>query len=64
MKKATLQFQTILELLDFELLLKTEGHQIDRGHFIISGYFEEADIELAKAGYKATVIEEDVTRYG
>jgi hypothetical protein len=59
MKKATLKFSTILELIDFQSLLGYDHHQVDRTHLTISGQFEHADIELAKAGFKAIVIEEN-----
>lgn len=59
MKSATLKFSTILELIDFQSLLDHGHHEVDRNHLTISGQFDQADIELAKAGFKAIVIEEN-----
>jgi hypothetical protein len=58
MKKVVLQFRTILDLVDFASVISPDGHTIDYSRLTITGHFEEADIELAKAGYKANVIEE------
>lgn len=58
MKSVTLQFPSILSLLDFESVIEKDGYNLDRVHLTVKGEFEEADIELAKAGYKAIVIEE------
>lgn len=58
MKSVTLQFPTIISLLDFESLVEKDGLDVDSVHLTIKGEFEEADIELAKAGYKAFILEE------
>lgn len=48
-----------LDLVDFQSVLAKDGHEIDYTNLIIKGAFEEADIELAKAVYKAIAIEEN-----
>lgn len=57
MKNAVLQFRTILALADFHSVIGKDDHEIDYTNRIIKGTFEEADIELAIAGFKALVIE-------
>jgi hypothetical protein len=61
MKKVILQFGTITGMLDFETEVPTHGHIKDHSRLTIAGYFEESQIELAKAAFNATVIEDDVT---
>jgi hypothetical protein len=58
MKEVTLQFSTILEMLDFEKTARTFGRIKDYYSLTIKGYFREVEIEVAKTGYKAIVIEE------
>lgn len=58
MKKAKLQFSSIVDLIDFETETRTFGSYKDFYRLTISGYFTEAQIELAKAGYKATIIKD------
>jgi hypothetical protein len=52
----TLQFRTILELVDFQMLTATPQLKINTLRLTLTGDFSEADIELAKADYKAEVI--------
>jgi hypothetical protein len=58
MSLIALQFPTIVELIDFELIVNTQHLYIDRKNLIIKGNLTEADIELAKHGYQAVVVEE------
>lgn len=58
MKSVILLFRTILDLLDFESVIEEQSHVTNRSRLTISGDFEEADIELARAGYGATIIDE------
>jgi len=60
MTKFTLRFPSILELLDFQTKTKTYGVDIDYGRLTMTGFFEDADVELAKEGFQAVVIEEHV----
>jgi hypothetical protein len=46
-------------LIDFQSVIEQGQHLIDRTHLAISGQFAEPDIELAKAGFKAIVIEKN-----
>lgn len=57
MKKVVLQFKSILDLTDFVAVIGKHDHVIDHVHLTICGYFEEADIELARAGYNAVASE-------
>jgi hypothetical protein len=54
MKKVTRQFSTML---DFEKITVRYGRIKDYSRLTVKGYIEEADIELAKAGFNAIVIE-------
>ena len=57
MRKVVLQFRTILDLADFLSVIGKDKHITDTIHLTVTGCFQEADIELAKAGYKASIIE-------
>ena len=59
MKQVTLQFSTILQLLDFHSLVADEDPEIDNTRLTIKGRLEEADIELAKIYYNAIIIDEN-----
>jgi len=54
MQQVTLQFTSILEMIDFEAIVSTIFH-INRRDLTITGTFTEADIELAKAGFHAII---------
>jgi hypothetical protein len=56
MKLTTLKFPTILLLIDFQMVTKTESFQINNINLTLTGEFSEADIELAKYGYHAEVL--------
>ena len=58
MRIVSLRFPTILELVDFNSIIEKDDYQVDHLNLTIKGKFEEADIELARAGYKAIVTEE------
>ena len=57
MRKVVLQFRTILDLADFLSFIGKDKHTVDTIHLTVTGHFQEADIELAKAGYIALIIE-------
>jgi hypothetical protein len=49
----TLQFQTILELIDFQMVATAQPLKINTLKLTLTGNFSEADIELAKVAYNA-----------
>lgn len=57
MKKVTLQFNNILSLIDYLDVIKNYDCWMNRRDFTVSCLLSEADIELAKQGYGATVLE-------
>ena len=56
MQTLILKFPTILDLMDFASVTAEDGHEVDHARLTIKGQFEEADVELAKSGYKADII--------
>jgi hypothetical protein len=58
MKKVFIQFKSLADMLDFESIIVNLLHDSDHSQLWVFGEFEEADIELAKAGYGAEVIED------
>jgi hypothetical protein len=56
MQTVVIKFQTILDLMDFASVIAHDGHEIDHSSLTIRGQFEDADVELAHAGYKAAII--------
>lgn len=52
-KVITLQFSNVLDLVDFQMVTKTHRFEINTVHLTLTGYFSEADIELAREGYNA-----------
>jgi len=57
MTQVTLQFLSVIELIDFELITKNDAALSNESRLTISGKFSEADIELAKIGYHAILID-------
>ena len=53
MRLTTLQFSSIIDLVDFQMATAIEGYYINYGAVTLTGNFIAADIELAKVGYKA-----------
>jgi hypothetical protein len=53
MKQVTLQFPSIIEMIDFQTMVSTNIIHLNRTDLTLTGKFNEADIELAKAGYYA-----------
>jgi hypothetical protein len=53
--KITLQFKGLFELLQFRTTTQAYGAEIDYHKLLITGYFKEIDIELAKLAYNATI---------
>ncbi len=54
MRNITLQFQSFIELIEFTLVVDHSFFEAN-GNVLI-GTLSEADIELAKSGYTATVV--------
>jgi hypothetical protein len=52
---ATLQFHSIMELVDFQMTTNTVRCTINDIDLTITGRFTEAELELAKAGYQAQI---------
>jgi hypothetical protein len=51
----TLKFNSLMELIDFQLTSDAIRCAVDAGLLTITGAFSEADIELAKAGFNAQI---------
>ena len=58
MEKVSLQFPTLPELLNFTLFADVMHCQIIKETFVLNCRLSEAQIELARAGFHATVITE------
>jgi hypothetical protein len=56
MKLVTLQFPSILELIDFSLIIEGTMFEADRRQNTLTCELSVGDIELAKASYKALVV--------
>ena len=56
MQTVTLQFPSLPELLDFQLVTQTQTFHVNTVTLTLSGAFPDAEIELAKAGFGAHII--------
>ena len=57
MKKLTLQFESLKMLIDFTLLLDLTNCKIDEANYRLTCFeLNESEIELAKAGFNATIL--------
>jgi hypothetical protein len=56
-KKVSLLFPSILELVDFTIIAETPVYLINRQQLSLTGTFIQADIELARRGFHASVVE-------
>lgn len=56
MKHVTLQFPSILELIDFSLTIEGTMFEADRRKNTLTCELSTSDIELATQGYKAIVV--------
>jgi hypothetical protein len=56
MPTTTLKFPSILSLVDFKISVGTKSSHPNVTDLTLTGYFQEADIELAKAGFQAIVM--------
>ena len=61
MKYATIIFSCESDLHDFFSIVDARYLSVNIDHLTIKGEFYDADLELAKAGYHATVIEVPLT---
>lgn len=59
MKKVKLIFPSIIELVDFQIMVRTARFEINRTHLFLIGLFGEPDIEMATRGFGAKVEEEE-----
>jgi hypothetical protein len=59
MKKVSLLFPTIVELIDFENQMETENYETDREQLVMTGQFSDREIELAVNAYFARVLTEN-----
>jgi hypothetical protein len=57
MNQTTLQFPSIIEMLDFQIAVGNILQHYNMTDFTLTAEYSEADIELAKAGFKAIVVE-------
>lgn len=57
MKKVILAFPDLLKLVDYTLVVDVTQCEINRTGFTLICELSEADIELAKMGYEAYVLE-------
>jgi hypothetical protein len=60
MQTSTLHFPSIIELVDFQGAANADIQHFNLADLTLTGNFSEADIELAKAGFEAVVVETDV----
>lgn len=56
MRQVTLQFPSILELIDFTLEVAEKACEVKRLHLILICNLAEAEVELARSRYKAIVL--------
>jgi len=56
-KDVSLQFSSIVNLIDFELGIEVPIKYINRSHLTVTGNFNEAEIEFAKTAYGAKLID-------
>ncbi len=52
----TLQFHSILDLVDFQLATDVVKYEINRTNFTLKGSFSEADVELATASFRGIAL--------
>lgn len=53
----TLQFQSIIELLDFQSAINLVVHELDNRKLSMTANLNEQEIELAKRSYRAQVLD-------
>ena len=58
--KTGLRFHSLVDLWQFKKTVQLRTVEIVTGELILIGEFSEAEMELAKYGYKAEVVEKDV----
>jgi hypothetical protein len=56
MNQVTLQFPSILELIEFSLIINGTMFEADSHKNTLSGELSIVDVQLAKTNYKASVI--------
>ncbi len=63
MKRTTLQFPTIIELIDFELTVYPKDIYTNKKQVTLTAHFTEAETALAIAGFQAVIVEETKEAY-
>ena len=56
MRKIALRFPSIVELVDFSLVMTVKIYEVDRSKLTIIAAFSLSDVELAMNNYKAVMI--------
>ncbi len=56
-KEASIQFSTMVELLEFTVAVETKKFNINQHQLILIGIFSEKDIELARNGFQAVSLQ-------
>ena len=56
MKKVSLQFQSLLELVNFTIVIGVVNYEINRTAFQLTCEMSEADLQRAQESYRAQII--------
>ncbi len=56
MKKISLQFPSIMLVIDFTLTIESNVCEMNKETLVVSGEFSAKEIELAISGYKAILV--------
>lgn len=59
MKNVTIIFPSILELVDFTIKVNTQVFEVNRARLSLTGEFSEEDIDVARRGFNASVLDID-----
>ncbi|HWJ25909.1 MAG TPA: hypothetical protein VNS32_05160 [Flavisolibacter sp.] len=63
-RRATLFFQSIIELIEFEQSVGLIGHQVDNIALSITGYFSDHELNLALQDYGASLSNRNIAENG
>ena len=56
MKEVTIQFSSILELIDFTLIIDANKFEVNKSKLLLTCELSEREIELARNGFHATIL--------
>jgi len=56
MKKTTLQFNNLLQLVQFQKAIEMTSYRINASAFTLTGHFSDDDIKLAKEKYQGYIL--------